>query len=129
MAAIRSRDTKPELSIRKLLHGRGYRFVTGRRVAGFRPDVLFTRRRKAIFVHGCFWHGHRSCGRDKTPKTRSEYWCEKIAKNKRRDKRALSALTRAGWDVLTLWECEIQPNDQLVSRLTRFLGPPRWARS
>lgn len=129
MAAIRSRDTEPELSIRKLIHGYGYRFVTGRRVAGVRPDLLFTRRHKAIFVHGCFWHGHRSCGRDKIPKTRSDYWCEKIARNKQRDERALSALKHAGWDVLVLWECEIQPSDRLISRLTQFLGPTAWTSS
>jgi DNA mismatch endonuclease Vsr len=126
MSAIRSRDTRPELSVRRLLHGEGYRFVIGRRVAGYRPDVVFTRRRKAVFVHGCFWHGHQSCGQDKVPKTRSEYWCGKLKGNRERDERALGALKAAGWDVLTLWECEVRRDSALPRRLIAFLGPPRW---
>jgi DNA mismatch endonuclease, patch repair protein len=126
MSAIRSRDTWPELSVRRLLHGEGYRFVVARRIAGYRPDVVFTRRRKAVFVHGCFWHSHQSCGQDKVPKTRSEYWCGKLKGNRERDERALGALKAVGWDVLTLWECEVRRDPELPRRLTAFLGPPRW---
>jgi DNA mismatch endonuclease (patch repair protein) len=78
--------------VRRALYARGYRFVVARRVAGYRPDLLFTRRRKAIFVHGCFWHGHASCGHDRMPKTRSDYWRGKIEGNKQRDTRAIHAL-------------------------------------
>jgi DNA mismatch endonuclease (patch repair protein) len=125
MSAIQSRDTQPELLVRGALHARGYRFVVARRVAGYRPDVLFTRRRKAIFVHGCFWHGHTSCGRDRMPRTRADYWRGKIEGNKQRDARAVHALESAGWRTLVLWECEIGSGEDLVSRLAEFLGPPR----
>jgi DNA mismatch endonuclease (patch repair protein) len=127
MSAIRSRDTKVELAVRRMLHREGYRYVVGRRVAGYRPDLLFTCRRKAIFVHGCFWHGHEACRQDRTPKTRSEYWRKKIARNKERDARAENALRTTGWEVFTLWECEIRRKPDLHQRLTAFLGPPRWA--
>jgi DNA mismatch endonuclease (patch repair protein) len=125
MSAIRSRDTQPELSVRRLLHAKGYRFVVARRVSGFRPDLLFTRRRKAIFVHGCFWHGHQICRHGRLPKTRTEYWGAKLEKNKARDERARRVLEETGWRVLTLWECEIR-EDALGSRLVDFLGPVRW---
>jgi DNA mismatch endonuclease (patch repair protein) len=125
MSAIRSRDTKPELSVRRLLHGQGYRFIVGRRIEGYRPDLVFTRRRKAVFVHGCFWHGHRSCKQDKVPKTRSEYWCGKLARNKERDEKARETLEAAGWAVLTIWECEVWRDRELRQRLVAFLGPPR----
>jgi DNA mismatch endonuclease Vsr len=128
MASIRSRDTQPELSVRRMLHEKGYRFVVCRRVAGCRPDVLFTKRRKAIFVHGCFWHGHPPCMRGKVPKTRSDYWRGKIEANRARDVRALAALGAAGWEVLTLWECEVRRAEDLGSRLTGFLGPRQWPR-
>ena len=128
MSAIRSRDTKPELLVRRLLHAAGYRFVVGRRVEGYRPDVVFTKRRKAVFVHGCFWHGHGACGHDKVPKTRPEYWASKIEGNQQRDQRAAKALDQSGWEVLVLWECEIRSSDT-ARRLADFLGPARWAGS
>jgi DNA mismatch endonuclease, patch repair protein len=129
MSAIRSKDTKPELSVRRLLHAQGYRFLVARRVAGYRPDVLFTRKRKAIFVHGCFWHGHQTCGRDRVLKTRQDYWRRKIEGNRQRDTRAQSALKDGGWGILVLWECELNstPDTDLATRLADFLGPPRWA--
>ncbi len=126
MAAIRSRDTQPELAVRRLLHGAAYRYRVGQRVAGFRPDLVFTRRRKAVFVHGCFWHGHEACRRTGTPRTRAEYWRGKLAGNRARDERALQALQAAGWEVLTLWECEIRRDAALADRLFAFLGPARW---
>jgi DNA mismatch endonuclease Vsr len=128
MAAIRSRDTLPELAVRRLLHAAGYRFVVVRRVEGYRPDVVFTRRRKAIFVHGCFWHGHASCGHGKVPRTRSDYWRKKIEGNRQRDNRALQALEQAGWEVLVLWECQLKATD-IALQLTDFLGPARWIRA
>jgi DNA mismatch endonuclease (patch repair protein) len=129
MSAIRSRDTKPELSVRRLLHGQGYRFVVGRRIVGYRPDVVFTRRRKAVFVHGCFWHGHQACKQDRVPKTRSEYWCGKLVRNKERDRRAREALEASGWEVMTIWECEVRRDPALRLRLIGFLGPPLWRQS
>jgi DNA mismatch endonuclease Vsr len=126
MAAIRSRDTKPELAVRRLLHRMGYRYTVGRRVVGFRPDLVFSRRRKAVFVHGCFWHSHHACRPADMPKTRTDYWRAKLEGNRARDQRALDALQSSGWDVLTLWECEIRNDTQLPDRLSEFLGPPRW---
>jgi DNA mismatch endonuclease, patch repair protein len=127
MSAIRSRDTTVEMVVRRLLHREGYRYVVGRRVAGYRPDLLFTLRRKAIFVHGCFWHGHEVCRQDRTPKTRTDYWRKKLAGNKERDAHAEAALQAAGWQVLTLWECDVRRDPGLRQRLTVFLGPRRWA--
>jgi DNA mismatch endonuclease (patch repair protein) len=126
MSAIRSRDTKVELAVRRMLHREGYRYVVGRRVAGYRPDLLFTCRRKAIFVHGCFWHGHKACRQDRTPKTRSDYWRMKLAGNKERDARAENALRAAGWEVFTLWECEVRREPDFRQCLIAFLGPRRW---
>ena len=125
MAAIRGRDTKPELAIRRLLHAMGYRFRVNERRYGFRPDVLFSARRKAIFIHGCFWHGHGH-GVDRTPRTRSEFWQAKLAANQARDRRALEAYAAEGWKSFVIWECEIHDAADLASRLELFLGPVRW---
>lgn len=127
MAAIRSKDTAPELAVRRFLHSEGYRFKVGRRVAGYRPDIVFTRRRKAVFVHGCFWHSHACGKRGGLPRTRSEYWQTKLAGNQRRDERAREALAAAGWGVLTVWECEAR-REAFAASLKAFLGPARWPR-
>ena len=126
MAAIRCRDTKPEMIVRRALHAAGYRFAVARRVEGFRPDLAFTKRRRAIFVHGCFWHGHETCGHGKVPKTRSDYWREKLATNRDRDRRAVAALEAAGWSVLVLWECGLSAGPLDMGRLEAFLGPRAW---
>jgi DNA mismatch endonuclease Vsr len=127
MAAIRSKDTTPELAVRRFLHREGYRFNVGRRIAGYRPDIVFTRRRKAVFVHGCFWHSHACGTRGGLPRTRSEYWQAKLAGNQRRDERASGALTAAGWEVLTVWECEAR-REAFGASLKAFLGPACWPR-
>ena len=129
MSAIRSRDTQPEMIVRRLLHSEGYRYFVSKRLEGFRPDLIFARRRKAIFVHGCFWHGHPKCGHDKVPKTRTDYWRKKIQGNRLRDKRALTALERSGWGVMVLWECEISRSAGFLPDVVDFLGPPRWTNS
>lgn len=125
MAAIRGRDTKPELAVRRLLHAMGYRFRVNERRFGFRPDILFSARRKAIFIHGCFWHGHEH-GTDRIPRTRSEFWQAKLAANQARDRRALEAFAAKGWDCLVIWECETREGD-VALRLEKFLGPVRWS--
>lgn len=102
-----------------------YRFrVKGRRF-GFKLDVLFSARRKAIFIHGCFWHGHDR-GADRTPRTRSEFWQAKIAANQTRDQWALEAFATEGWKFLVIWECEIRDAGDLAVRLELFLGLVRW---
>lgn len=125
MAAIRGRDTKPELTVRSLLHVMGYRFKVNERRFGFRPDVLFTARRKVIFIHGCFWHGHDHATH-RTPRTRSDFWQAKLAANRARDRRALEAFSAQDWESLVIWECEISNAVHLAGRLKAFLGPVRW---
>jgi DNA mismatch endonuclease (patch repair protein) len=107
----------------------GYRFKVNERRFGFRPDMLFTSRRKAIFIHGCFWHGHEHAGIDRTPRTRSEIWRAKLAANKARDQRALEAFCDQGWRSLVIWECEVNDRAALAARLSEFLGPTRWSTS
>lgn len=112
MSRIRSKDTVPELIVRRGLHARGFRFRVDRRDLPGRPDVVLTRWRAVIQVHGCYWHGHDCLGR--APKTNTEYWGPKIAKNRERDARNEVALRNAGWRVLIVWGCCLK-------------GPGRWA--
>ncbi len=108
MARIRSRDTKPELIVRRYLYGRGYRFRKNVRGLPGTPDVVLRRYGVVIFVHGCFWHGHEVDGH--LPRSRREFWERKIARNRERDERNKEALRQAGWDVVTVWECQLKPS-------------------
>jgi len=107
MRRIRSRDTKPELLVRRLVHGMGYRYRLSNPSLPGKPDLVFKSRKKAIFVHGCFWHQH-GCGNYKMPRTRLGFWLPKLAANKRRDEKVQRELRDLGWDVLVIWECEIR---------------------
>ena len=124
MASIGQRNTEPEMAVRRLLHCIGYRYGLHRRDLSGRPDLVFRSRRKVIFVHGCFWHGHE-CRKGRLPTSRVGYWTEKIDKNKARDARNVSDLEAKGWDVCVVWECETADSDFLRIRLVRFLdgGP------
>jgi DNA mismatch endonuclease (patch repair protein) len=113
MARIRGRDTKPELLIRRGLHARGFRYRLHARLRG-RPDIVLPSRKAAIFVHGCFWHGH-DCHLFRLPGTRTEFWREKIAGNRSRDTAAIAALQREGWRTLTIWECSFRGKERLDS--------------
>ncbi len=106
MRAIRNRNTKPEILVRKLLHSRGFRFRLNVKTLPAKPDIVFPKYRAVILVNGCFWHGH-DCPVFRWPKTRTEFWKEKITGNQQRDKRNLMNLQAAGWRVLTLWECAL----------------------
>ena len=122
MSRIRSKDTGPELIVRRLLHRLGYRYrLHDARLVG-RPDIVFASRHKVVFVHGCFWHGH-ACPRGFKPKANAEFWAAKIDRNKLRDRRAARRLRSLGWRVLTVWECATQPAKVhlLTQRMTRFL--------
>jgi DNA mismatch endonuclease (patch repair protein) len=122
MAAVKSKHTKPELTLRRLVHGLGYRYrLHGRDLPGT-PDLVFPSRRKVINVSGCFWHMH-TCGRCRIPATRREFWVAKLERNKARDRRTRRALKKLGWDVLTVWECQLLPakRDRLTTRLMTFL--------
>lgn len=121
MARIRAKDTEPELLVRRLLHGMGYRFRLHRRDLPGTPDVVLPGRRAVIFVHGCFWHGHEGCRLATSPATRREFWTTKIAANRGRDARAVRRLRRAGWSVAVVWECQTRRIDRLARRLHRFL--------
>lgn len=124
MRKVRSKDTIPERSVRRLLHCSGYRFRLHRSELPGRPDVVFPSRRKAIFVHGCFWHRHANCPKASIPKSRLDYWIPKFERNVERDVTSLNALLQLGWRVLVVWQCEINDTNLLIARLCEFLGPP-----
>ena len=123
MSRIRGRNTRPELIVRRLLHSLGYRYRLHRRDLPGRPDIVFPRRRKAIFVHGCFWHRHDdpNCRLARLPKSRLEFWLPKLEANHLRDVRNQATLVAAGWSILVVWECELAKIEQLKNRLIEFL--------
>lgn len=116
MRKIRSRDTAPELRVRRLLHRAGYRFRLQRRDLPGTPDLYLPRYKLAIFVHGCFWHGHPDCRRARLPATRPEFWAAKIERNKQRDTTALQALDAANIHTMTLWACELD-DEAILARV------------
>lgn len=120
MSAVKSKDTKPEMFVRRSLHALGFRFRLHRRDLPGKPDIVFPSRRAVIFVNGCFWHGH-TCKAGELPTTRRDFWEEKIDKNRERDTRNIDALRNAGWNVLTVWECELGEVDA-VSRIASWLN-------
>ncbi|MFT3830034.1 MAG: very short patch repair endonuclease [Opitutaceae bacterium] len=124
MAAVRSRDTGPELALRQALHRLGYRYRVNVRALPGSPDLVFPSRRKVVFVHGCFWHGH-SCRWGRAPKSRREFWFAKRAGNRRRDRRNLAELRQLGWRALVVWQCELKRPGPAIRRAIRFLGPSK----
>ncbi|WP_175107943.1 very short patch repair endonuclease [Pararobbsia alpina] len=124
MRAVGTQNTGPELLVRKLLHRLGYRFRLHVRVLPGTPDVVFSGRKKVILIHGCYWHGH-ACKKGALPKSSLQYWAPKIQANRERDVRNDAALRAAGWDVLTLWQCELKDVATLESALISFLGPSK----
>lgn len=124
MGRIRSKDTKPERVVRSLLHGLRYRYRLHARDLPGTPDIVFRGRRKAIFVHGCFWHSHPGCSRAFRPNSRADFWAEKLGGNATRDALALQSLAEAGWETLVVWECEVPDRDALSAKLVRFLASP-----
>lgn len=125
MRRIRSKDTSPELQVRRLLHQLGYRYRTHIRSVPGNPDIVFGKRRKVVFVHGCFWHSHEHCSRAHAPQSNTEYWSQKLRRTKKRDAINFQHLRDAGWEVFILWECEVDEIKKL-DRLYSFLGPTRW---
>lgn len=120
MRAVKSKDTKPELAVRRLLYSLGYRYRLHPKGLPGRPDIAFLGRRKAIFVHGCFWHGHE-CAKGRSPKSRLEYWQPKLEQNATRDRTKMEQLESLGWQSLVIWQCEIEDSDDLRKRLRIFL--------
>jgi DNA mismatch endonuclease (patch repair protein) len=114
MRSVKSRNTKPEIKVRQLLHGAGYRFRLHRKDLPGKPDIVLPSKRAAIFVHGCFWHQHASCPHADRPSSNNEYWTKKLNRNIERDRANVAALKSDGWKVLILWECEIRNSDVLA---------------
>ncbi|MDN3482591.1 very short patch repair endonuclease [Arthrobacter sp. APC 3897] len=127
MSRIRSKNTKPELLVRRLLHAAGYRFrlhgAAGGKLLPGKPDLVFAARRKVIFVNGCFWHLHSCAAGTRAPQSNSEFWAEKRRRTALRDSAALDSLAAAGWESLTVWECELKDRNALTDQLVTFLGP------
>lgn len=121
MRSIKGRDTGPEMLVRRTVHGMGYRYRLHRKELPGKPDLVFPSRKKAIFVHGCFWHGHDCKRGARTPKSNRTYWETKISRNRERDEQARKALQQDGWLVLIIWECEMKDQQFLSRRLRRFL--------
>jgi DNA mismatch endonuclease (patch repair protein) len=121
MSRVGSSNTMPEIKVRKLLHGLGYRFRLHRRDLPGTPDIVLPGHRSVILVHGCFWHRHKGCRDASSPKTRREFWKNKFDENVRRDHRKAIALRRLGWRVVVVWECQLQNPNALATRLTSAL--------
>ena len=125
MARVRGTGTRPEMSVRRLVHGLGYRYrLHNRRLPG-RPDLVFAGRRKVIFVHGCFWHRHPGCRLARTPKSRVDFWRAKLDGNRQRDLVKQRELQDMGWQSLVLWECQLNDLESVAERVAAFLDDAR----
>lgn len=122
MAAVKSANTKPEMLVRRLLHSLGYRYRLHQIRLPGKPDIVFPGRKKIIFIHGCFWHGHDCKRGSRKPSTRQDYWLPKIERNQQRDQTHTLALETAGWSVMILWECELKDRTALIQKLKTFLS-------
>ena len=125
MQAVKSKNTGPELAVRRLAHRMGYRFRLHRKDLPGKPDLVFPRLRKAVFVHGCFWHQHHCARGGRTPKSSRDYWIPKLRRNKQRDAEHQIRLYEMGWTVLVIWECEMKELGAVRSRIRVFMeGAP-----
>lgn len=120
MAKVKGKNTKPEMTVRRVAHALGLRFRLHRRDLAGTPDLVFPKRKIAMFVHGCFWHRHEECSKASTPKTRAAFWQAKFDRNTARDRRTAEALRAAGWTVVTVWECETRDLAPLIRQLRRI---------
>ena len=121
MARVRSKDTAPEMLVRRVVYGMGRRYRLHAVDLPGRPDMVFRSTSKVIFVHGCFWHRHANCALARLPKSRTDFWLPKLEANRQRDARNKRALARAGWKVLTLWECQLNERERIKKKIRRFL--------
>lgn len=121
MSQIAGCDTKPEIIVRKLLYKKGYRYRLNVRKLPGTPDIVLSKHKKVIFVHGCFWHSHKNCPRAKRPTTNVTFWNKKIEGNIARDIRNKAALRKQGWRILVVWTCEINKTDKLTKKLDKFM--------
>lgn len=122
MSRVRSKDTKPEMRVRSLVHRMGFRYRLHARDLPGDPDLVFPRRGKIIFVHGCFWHRHgKRCEFTRWPKSRLDFWMPKLEQNHQRDKTVRKELRKLGWQVLVIWECQLKDCETLSTRMRTFL--------
>jgi len=119
MQQIRSKDTKPEMLVRRFLHANGFRYKLHDKSLPGKPDIVLPKYRTVIFVHGCFWHGHKNCKYFKIPKTRTKWWTDKINRNLENDKKVIKLLKKDKWDVVVIWQCRMKNNwqNQLIKKL------------
>lgn len=125
MRRVRGKDTKPEIVVRRIAFSIGLRFRLHRADLPGRPDLVFSSRRKVVFVHGCFWHRHQGCTRSSTPSTNQDFWIAKFDRNVERDARKERELQEAGWDVLIIWECQTRDPYLVRERLRAFFSPAK----
>jgi DNA mismatch endonuclease (patch repair protein) len=121
MSRIRAKDTKPEMLVRRIIFGLGYRYRLHRPDLPGRPDIVLSKSKKAIFINGCFWHLHAKCRNVRMPKSRKNYWLPKLKKNRERDKATKAKLHHLGWGTLILWECELKDLTFVENRIKEFL--------
>ena len=127
MSQIKATDTKPELLVRKFLHAYGYRYKLHDKTLPGKPDIVLPKHKTIIFIHGCFWHGHKNCKYFVVPKTRTKWWLDKINRNKANDEKALKVLKKDGWKIITIWECGLKSAklditlSSLPKKISRFL--------
>jgi len=124
MGLVKSANTSPEMAVRRIVHGLGYRYALHRRDLPGRPDIVLGRQKKVIFVHGCFWHRHaaKSCRLARLPKSRLEFWLPKLESNRLRDQRNYCHLKQAGWKIMVVWECQLSDKERIKNALRSFLG-------
>jgi DNA mismatch endonuclease, patch repair protein len=123
MSRVRTRDTPPEMAVRRCAHRLGYRFRLHARDLPGKPDLVFPSQRRVIFVNGCFWHRHRGCRRASMPVSNVSFWEKRFATNVARDQRVQAELAERGWSVLVIWECQTRAADQLITIIDGFLSP------
>ena len=124
MSRIKGKNTKPEMQVRKFLHANGYRYKLHDKKLPGKPDIVLPKYRTVIFVHGCFWHGHTNCKYFVVPKARTQWWTDKINRNKANDEKAIKALKKDGWKVIMVWECKLKPAkaDKTLMMLLKVLN-------
>jgi DNA mismatch endonuclease, patch repair protein len=124
MGRVKCKSTRPEMTVRRLVHAMGYRYRLHRCDLPGRPDLVFDKRKKVIFVHGCFWHRHPdpTCKLARLPKSRLDFWVPKLTRNRERDVLTQEELQRGGWDVCVVWECQLRNQDAIKNQLREFLG-------
>jgi DNA mismatch endonuclease, patch repair protein len=122
MRRITSKDTKPEIIVRRIVHSLGFRYRLHKKELPGKPDLVFSKRRKLMFVHGCFWHQHDGCKSSHIPKTRRSYWKPKLNRTVFRDRENQAKLRELDWDILVIWECEVREVQQIAKKIIAFLG-------